>query len=134
MQKIAIILTSYPLGCSTMIISAAKMFAQLGHEVNIFIDEREFLFCPIDFSEKNIQIILVDKKVTPETGQDEVTAVTTFPASSTPVFIEYFRKLAAPVKHYIHYLSGAVFLKSEKRFMNILKILTKKLLKKYIKI
>ena len=57
-KKIGIVLGSYPLGVSPMIIHTARMLATSGFQVDIFINEITFLESPVNFTEPNIRVVM----------------------------------------------------------------------------
>lgn len=65
-DKIGIVMLGYWLGVSSSIIHTAKSLAEEGFYVEIFVDADKFHNTPIDFSESNINVVVVNL----ERGQD----------------------------------------------------------------
>jgi glycosyltransferase involved in cell wall biosynthesis len=120
MKKVAFILTSYPLGVSTMVISAAKEFAQRGHLVDIFIDEREFNYSPISFHEKEINVVIVDRKSSIPPPGDTGNGY----GKRSPVInrLESVRNRLAWIKHFLFYLVGSIFLSNENQIYAMVRL------------
>lgn len=57
-KKIGIVVGSYPLGVSPMIIQTAKMLATSGFQVDIFINEKTFWESPVKFTEPKIRVVM----------------------------------------------------------------------------
>ena len=57
-KKIGIVVGTYPLGVSPMIIHTARMLAASGFQVDIFIDEKTFWASPVKFTESKIRVVM----------------------------------------------------------------------------
>ena len=57
-KNIGIVVGSYPLGVSPMIIHTAKVLATSEFQVDIFINEKTFWESPVKFTEPKIRVVM----------------------------------------------------------------------------
>jgi len=59
-QRIAFVLYDYPLGVSTMVINSIRLFLKKGFEVDIYINRRNLLISPLEFSNMQVRYVVYD--------------------------------------------------------------------------